>query len=106
MVEMMLVDSITSNARQDPGRGALQVMNHASGLERSHFTAGCQILIRTSPDGDMSERLRLDTSPAAENLRFQLIVGLNVATKGAPPFSRGKQVIPGKQDVPHRSRKL
>jgi hypothetical protein len=69
---MMLVDSITSNARQDPGRGALQVMNHASGLERSHFTAGCQILIWTSPDGDMSERLRLDTSPAAENLRFQL----------------------------------
>jgi hypothetical protein len=30
-----------------------------------------------------------------------LIVGLNVATKGAPPFSRGKQVVPGKQDVPH-----
>jgi hypothetical protein len=73
MVEMMFVDSITSNARQDPGRGALQVMNHASGLERSHFTGGCQILIWTSPDGDMS---RLDTAPAAENLRFQLYLFL------------------------------
>lgn len=31
MAEVMLVDSITSNARQDPGKGALQVMNHASG---------------------------------------------------------------------------
>jgi hypothetical protein len=33
------------------------------GLERSHFTAGCQILIWASPDGDMIERLRLDTVP-------------------------------------------
>jgi hypothetical protein len=31
-----------------------------------------------------------------------LIVGLNVATKGAQPFSRGKRVVPGKRDVPHR----
>jgi len=31
-----------------------------------------------------------------------LIVGLNVATKGALPFSRGKRVVPGKRDVPFR----
>jgi hypothetical protein len=34
------------------------------------------------------------------------IVGLNVATKGAPPFSRGKRVVPGKRDVPHQIKSL
>jgi hypothetical protein len=35
-------------------------------------------------------------------IRQTLIVGLNVATKGALPFSRGKRVVPGKRDVPFR----
>ena len=40
---------------------------------------------------DRSPRLTLPASPAHI---LELIVGLNVATKGAPPFSRGKRVVP------------
>ena len=40
--------------------------------------------------------------PGKSHVLRILIVGLNVATKGAQPFSRGKRVVPGKRDVPHR----
>ena len=44
--------------------------------------------------------------PVTPRVSYQfhiVIVGLNVAPKGAHPFSRGKQVVPRKQVVPHRT---
>jgi hypothetical protein len=41
-------------------------------------------------------------APVVSQIVDVLMVGLNVAPKGALPFSRGKQVVPRKQLVPHR----
>jgi len=45
------------------------------------------------------QRAQHPNSAIRQASKHYLIVGLNVATKGAPPFSRGKQLVPGKQDV-------
>ena len=60
-----------------------------SGKSRFGLGGGIVVGANVSP--------KLDHAIASRN---NLIVGLNVATKGAPPFSRGKQVVPGKRVVP------